>query len=61
MKKFVSTSLFALVFSTCSWSQIPDPVYIPSEYKDTTLNESFSTTANNDSLLTLKNEVKKIN
>ena len=59
MKKFVSTSLFALVFSTCSWSQIPDPVYIPSEYKDTTLNESFSTTANNDSLLTLKNEAKK--
>ena len=34
-------------------------MYIPSEYKDTTLNESFSTTANNDSLLTLKNEVKK--
>ncbi len=59
MKKFVSTSLFALVFSTCSWSQIPDPVYIPSEYKDTTLNESFSTTANNDSLLTLNNEAKK--
>ena len=59
MKKFVSTSLLALVFSTCSWSQIPDPVYIPSEYKDTTLNESFSTTANNDSLLTLKNEAKK--
>ena len=59
MKKFVSTSLFALVFSTCSWSQIPDPVYIPSEYKDTTLNESFSTTANNDSLLSLKNEAKK--
>ena len=36
MKKFIATSLLTLIFSVSAWSQIPDPAYIPSEYKDTT-------------------------
>ena len=49
MKKFIAISLLTLIFSTCAWTQIPNPAYIPSEYQDTTVAEDNSS-----------NEAKKI-
>ena len=39
MKKFIAISLLTLIFSTCAWTQIPNPAYITSEYQDTTVTE----------------------
>ena len=43
MKKIIATWLLTLMFSVSVWSQIPDPVYIPSEYQDTSVIEDNGT------------------
>ena len=62
MKKFIAISLLTLIFSTCAWTQIPDPAYIPSEYQDTTVTEGNSAidAANGTSVTINKSEKIKL-
>ena len=42
MKKLIALTFFALTLYFTSWSQIPDPAYIPLNYKDTIANTKQS-------------------
>ena len=61
MKKFVATSLFTLILSITAWSQIPDPIYIPSDYKDTSQVVESSAIDNNSDVQILNKPKSKAN
>ena len=42
MKKLIALTFFALTLYFTSWPQIPDPAYIPLNYKDTIANTKQS-------------------